>query len=278
MRLLIILGIVTIFTSLNARYISVGQYNTYQQVKISAELYQKKLNLPKKSVDILLAIALRESSFGLSTISDDSTAGYYYLHNNKRVYITEAEFFESKIRNGKRYVYIQRWGRTIAKRLRFSKKDAPILFTSSFGVMRVKLNTALHVFSRYPRLRAAKIYTHSTGKGRYLINKNALAIRLMKDIDFNVMIAAYYLKINYEKAKWRYKYNMRKNRKWIAYKYRNPLFAAVSMHNGGWKNKVYKRRIKRDLKTIKKLKKIRIGRHIKIRFVNGIETLVYYYK
>jgi len=163
----------------------------------------------------------------------------------------------------------------------------------SLGVGQVKLETAIHMILLYPKHYkyfkqyihrnpfAYKVYSkyllyikyysdileryknNNTRRGyrvrrwarrelRYYKNKMKpykkyykidmeLAQQLLINNEFNLDVAANYLKTNYNIA--------------LRRQYKNPYFKAISRYNGGWKNKVYYKRVIKNMRYWEKLKK-----------------------
>ena len=76
---------------------------------------------------------------------------------------------------------------------------------------------------------------------KYYYKDLLLAQILLSDIKFNIKIATFYLIYNYENA--------------IKRKYRNPWFIAISKYNGGYCNVSYYKKVIKNMKIVRKLKK-----------------------
>ena len=168
--------------------------------------------------------------------------------------------------------------------------DPTILVQSSLGVLQIRVKTVLEVLKNFPSLR--KQYASLWHPDTDVIDKYVLIIKkmhyfrykmhharswkarhqykalyekqraefkkykkayrkdldiaeiLLTDIGFSAKIAAHYLILNYQVAKKRH--------------YWNPWWKAVSRYNGGWMNKSYVRRVIRNMRIIRKLKRQRL--------------------
>lgn len=88
-----------------------------------------------------------------------------------------------------------------------------------------------------------KKYQNKFKKYEGYVNKDqALINLLLTDVEASTYFAFYYLKMNYETAK----------RDGMS----NPFFRSVSRYNGGWNNTPYYKRVMKNLKEVRRLKKL----------------------
>jgi len=99
---------------------------------------------------------------------------------------------------------------------------------SSIGVMQVRVLTVREVSKRVKSLNWVNKLSNSS-IARLLKNNN----------QFNILICAHYIRMNYNYAL--------KKKMW------NPLFKTISRYNGGWYNKTYYKKVMKDMKQIEKL-------------------------
>lgn len=121
---------------------------------------------------------------------------------------------------------------TIGDKFKENGKLKP-LKDSSLGAFQIKVPTAKRVITENPIL--LKNYSNLLLPK----NENLLIDKLLGNVKFSALIAAYYLKMGYEEA--------------ISRGMSNPYFRAVSRYNGGWSNEPYFNGVKENLKTIRKL-------------------------
>jgi len=99
---------------------------------------------------------------------------------------------------------------------------------SSLGVMQVRVSTAREISKKVTAMNwVNKLSDHK------------IANMLKNNNQFNILIAAHYIRINY---------NLSLRRKYI-----DPIFKTISRYNGGWHNKTYYSKVIKNMKSIKKL-------------------------
>jgi hypothetical protein len=111
---------------------------------------------------------------------------------------------------------------------RFNDRSKKPTIESSLGLAQVKVSTAKEVARKVKSLNWVN-----------LLSDEMIAGFLLKNNQFNVLIAAHYIRMNYNRAL--------KRRMW------NPLFKTISRYNGGWNNKIYYHKVMEDMKVIEKL-------------------------
>jgi hypothetical protein len=106
------------------------------------------------------------------------------------------------------------------------------LYDSSIGVFQIKLSTVKFIIKSDDYMN--KNFKHLLKNDKKLINM------LLTSTSFSTLVAATYLKMNYEVA-------LRRG-------YRNPWHSAISRYNGGWRNTTYKNKIFKRLEYVNTLK------------------------
>jgi len=124
-------------------------------------------------------------------------------------------------------------GRNIIGDEHHSKK----LKKASLGVYQVRFDTAKEIIKKDKRMN--RYYSFLLLKK----NENRLVTLLLTNSKFSGMLAASYLKMNYNAA--------------LKKKLAKPYFHAISRYNGGNKNYAYYDRVMKNMKLIKRLKIIR---------------------
>jgi hypothetical protein len=90
--------------------------------------------------------------------------------------------------------------------------------------------------------RELRFYIRKMQKYKYYYNKDLLLAQLLLlDLGLNVKVGTLYLITNYNEAK--------KRGLW------NPWLKAISRYNGGWYNKKYRKKIFKNMKIVRNLKK-----------------------
>ena len=98
----------------------------------------------------------------------------------------------------------------------------------SLGPMQLQVKTIRWMSKKIPSISWLKT-----------LNDKQIKNYLVSNVLFSSMLAAYYVKMNYNRA--------------LKLHLSNPYFRAISKYNGGWNNKVYYKRVKRNMKLVKKL-------------------------
>ena len=101
---------------------------------------------------------------------------------------------------------------------------------SSLGCMQVRMITAREVAKKVKSLKWVN-----------RLSDEKIASMLIHNNQFNVLIAAHYIRLNYNYA--------------IKRGFWNPVFKTISRYNGGWHNKTYYDKVMKNMKFIKHLHK-----------------------
>ncbi len=104
------------------------------------------------------------------------------------------------------------------------------LIESSIGCMQIKISTAKELARRYKLISWVDT-----------MSDEALGFRLLASNQTSVLIAGIHIMHYYDVA--------------LSRGYYNPWFKTISRYNGGWNNTEYFERVKKNLKTIKRLVK-----------------------
>ena len=181
----------------------------------------------KKYTRYLFGIYYQESSLGLYSYSDTEEDKVYYIHNNKKVYISKEQFHQAKMyKSGARYIEVKMWGKYWKKHLHVLHGQLKPIVDASIGPTMFKVNTA-RLLIRYYHMK--KYY-------KLLNNDKAIVNKLLNDLNFSVYLTFMYMKYNYDIA--------------VQRNYDRPLDRAIGMHNGGWRNWSYVTKVKHGIKMV----------------------------
>ena len=167
----------------------------------------------------LSTIMLNETSGGLFVIGDRYKDIYYILHNGKEIKIKPTS---------KKFIIFKHY----TKRVRIHKGTLKPINACSLGKFQIKLSTAKIMIKKYKFLKEYR---------KYLKDDTRLANLLLLYDTKSAKIAGAYLLDRYNTAK----------RKKLS----DPYYRAISAYNGGWYNKKYILKFKKNRKLILHLKR-----------------------
>lgn len=190
--------------------------------KIAADVAEQHCAEDRCFTKTLQAIAWQESMFGKQLVGDKRKIVYYYQEGQKNVPVRESNVY----RNGKdMYTTVHSNGEAQRRHVYIEVKTKELAH-SAVGAFQIKAQTAKHVIQE---MKLSQFY-------HLLNNESALIRNLTLDARFAAIIAANYLKLNYEYA--------------VDRKIQNPWFYAVSKYNGGSKNYTYVNLIRDKMKRL----------------------------
>jgi hypothetical protein len=215
--------------NLFAGFISSEQYENIISMQKAVDRVVKKNAQFKKFVPYIMGIYLRESSLGLKLISDDNAPKYYYIHNNKKVYISYKYFKQERIayeNSYGHYIYYKNWQKRV-----YIENDGDVkrIAECSLGGLMLTIPTIKRVIKHYK----IKSLMHYVEDNHYLMD---LVNNLLINKDLSVYITFLYMNMNYKEA--------------IRRGYSYPIMRAISMHNGGWNNLSYYHKVKKDMSYV----------------------------
>jgi len=196
--------------------------------------------------DTICAIILTESSAGKFLIGDN------YFQNGKEKPFLLKSLGVGQVRLETAILVIKKYPQYFPYARKLIHKN-PLAF-KVYSKYLVKINYYEDIISRYQNKhtrRAKKVLRWAKNDLRYYKNKMKkyneyykkdllIAQYLLADIKFNIRIAVLHLITNYN----------------IAYKRKmwNPYFKAISRYNGGWKNKIYYKKVMKNMEIWRKIK------------------------
>lgn len=193
--------------------------------EIAAEVAEQNCAEDRCFTKTLQAIAWQESSFGKQLVGDKRKIVYYYQEGQKNVPVSKSNVYE----NGKEmYTTVYSNGDVQRKHIYIEVKTKELAH-SAVGAFQIKVQTAKRVIQE---MKLDQFY-------HLLNNESALIRKLTLDTRFGAIIAANYLKLNYEYA--------------VNRKIQNPWFYAVSKYNGGSKNYAYVNLIRDKMEKLNKV-------------------------
>lgn len=219
-----------ILLSINSLYaLNTKQLEVY---KIAKKIGEKTCYKEMCFGKTLPRIAYVESYFGKYLIGDSKEIGYYYIHNNKKVFVDKKSTFKE---NKLRYAYYQPNEKEKYIKKVYKKTTFKPLEESSLGVFQIKLSTAKET------IRKSKLKEYY-----YLLNNDSLLVtELLGNVIFSATVAVNYLKLNYQEA-----YNHRSRFEAMGVR---PWELSVSRYNGGNRNWKYIGWVKKRMRDLKKI-------------------------
>jgi hypothetical protein len=169
-------------------------------------------------------IYLRESSIGNNLYGDMKKKRFYYIHQGKKIYITNKLFSKSKQykNSNERYIKVKYWGKYWTKKIRYDKSTIQSVTKASLGAFMLTLPTTKLVIKK-----------NKYDKYNYLLKDDLMLVnKILNDLKFSMLITLSYLNMNYKEA-------VERNLKY-------PIARAISRHNGGWNNWIYVNKVKKD--------------------------------
>jgi len=242
MRILILFFLFVNLFALNESQLKVLQ-NTY---KIASKFKAKDGHIFN---DTMCAIVLTETSSGKYIIGDN-----YYSNGKEKHFLLKSlgigqVKLETAILMIKKYPKIFSDYRYLLHKNQFSYKKYVNYLENIMYFQNIydRYRNKKHKTKRDIRVikwskRELNYYQNKMSKyEKYYYKDMELAQILLSDLDFNIKIGVLYLITNYNYAK--------SKRMW------NPYFKAISRYNGGWKNKKYYKRVMKNMKIIRELKR-----------------------